>query len=240
MVDETFAQAWANRVIHLENTTTNRVEGTHARSKRSHHDSMGDLCKHMFNSLLYNKLRGFVSREAQDILFHELQRIDTMGIDCFPCDCTLKVNHGLPCTCELKQLISIYGSISLMSSHMLSICSSKDTGDSWVNLILTHEVDALLKRFSQLDSVNLHFQISLQCVPLQRKLNNGASKSVKSARRKPSMLDHCPGKLQQYIMNAKDVILDGNYCYRTITSLLGQGDESWSTYLGSKLDLLST
>lgn len=77
-----------------------------------------NVVEHMFNSLLYNKLRGFVSREAQDILFHELQRIDTMGIDCFPCDCTLKVNHGLPCTCELKQLISIYGSISLMSSHV--------------------------------------------------------------------------------------------------------------------------
>ena len=143
------------------------------------------MVEHMFNSLLYNKLRGFVSREAQDILFHELQRIDTIGIDCFPCDCTLKVNHGLPCTCELKQLISIYGSISLMSSHvhwkMLSICSSKDTGDSWVNLILTHEVDALLKRFSQLDVYDkitlkskvcqLAFSNITSMCPLQRKLN---------------------------------------------------------------------
>jgi len=34
---------------------------------------------------------------------------------------------------------------------MLSIRSLEDTGDSWEDLTLTHEIDALLKRFSQLD-----------------------------------------------------------------------------------------
>ena len=142
----------------------NRIEGTHARLKRLFHDSMGDLCscwdamnnmlvlqlmmiktlfqkninvvQHGFNTPVYKKLHDFVSREAQDIIFHELQWVDTICTNNFACG--YRVTHGLPCASELVEFISIYGSIMLKSIHvhwkMLSICSSEDTYDSWGGL----------------------------------------------------------------------------------------------------------
>ena len=41
-------------------------------------------------------------------------------------------------------------------------------------------------------------------------------------------MDEFLNKWQQYIMKIVDVKSDGNYGYRTIVPLLGQGEESWS------------
>ena len=61
------------------------------------------MVEHMFNSPVYKKLHYFISRKAQEILFHELQRVDSIGTDNSICGCTLRVTHSLPCACELKQ-----------------------------------------------------------------------------------------------------------------------------------------
>ncbi|GAU46063.1 hypothetical protein TSUD_401420 [Trifolium subterraneum] len=45
LVKEKVVSAWTNRVIHLGNTTTNRVESTHARLKLYIQNCMGDICK---------------------------------------------------------------------------------------------------------------------------------------------------------------------------------------------------
>ncbi|KAH1250053.1 hypothetical protein GmHk_05G013299 [Glycine max] len=191
-----------------------KVEGTHAILKLFH-DSMGDLyncwdtmnnmfvlqhtsikasfqksinvVEHMFITLVYKKLCGFVSREAQDLIFHELQRVDTIGIDSYVCGCTLKVTHGLPCACELIEFICIYGCIPLKSIH----------GD----LTLTHEVDALFKRFSQLNvsgKITLKTKVSefafpditSMCPPATKIKTKGSPKSMKSTKREPSMCEH--------------------------------------------------
>ncbi|KAH1205895.1 hypothetical protein GmHk_16G046485 [Glycine max] len=39
-----FVKAWTNKVMHLGNTTTNRVESAHWVLKRLLHNSFGDLC----------------------------------------------------------------------------------------------------------------------------------------------------------------------------------------------------
>ena len=77
-----------------------------------------NVVEHKFNSLVYKKLCDFVSRETQDIIFHELQWVDTLGINSSACNCTLRVTHNLPCACELKQFISIHGSIPLKFIHI--------------------------------------------------------------------------------------------------------------------------
>lgn len=41
---ERFVEAWTNKVMHLGNTTTNRVESSHWSLKRILQDSMGDIC----------------------------------------------------------------------------------------------------------------------------------------------------------------------------------------------------
>jgi len=81
------------------------------RLKSLFHDSMRDLCscwdamnnmfvlqyiaikalfkksinvvEHRFNTLVYKKLCGFVSREMQDLIFHELQWVNTVGTNSF-------------------------------------------------------------------------------------------------------------------------------------------------------------
>jgi len=50
-----------------------------------------NVVEHRFNTLVYKKLCSFVSREAQDIIFHELQQVDAVGNGSFACGCTLKV-----------------------------------------------------------------------------------------------------------------------------------------------------
>jgi len=43
-----------------------------------------NVVEHKFNTLMYKKLHNFVSREARDLIFYELQRVATMDIDS-PC-----------------------------------------------------------------------------------------------------------------------------------------------------------
>ena len=89
----------------------------------------------MFNILVYKNICGFVSREAQDVIFHELKRIDNIGTNSFACGYTLRVTHDLPYGCEHARFINIYGFMPLKYIHvywkMLLICSSYDAGDSW-------------------------------------------------------------------------------------------------------------
>ena len=75
-----------------------------------------NVIKPRFNSPLYKKLRGFVS---QDILFHELQHVDTIGTNNSTCGYIVRVTHSLPCACELKRFISIYDSIPLSCNNIL-------------------------------------------------------------------------------------------------------------------------
>ena len=42
-----------------------------------------NVVEHRFNTLVYKKLCGFVSREMQDLIFHELQWVNTVGTDSF-------------------------------------------------------------------------------------------------------------------------------------------------------------
>lgn len=76
------------------------------------------MVEHMFNTLVYKNLHNFVSRVTQDIIFHELQRVGIISTNNSTCGYTLRVTHGLPCACELKQLINIYGSIPLKFIHV--------------------------------------------------------------------------------------------------------------------------
>ena len=161
-----------------------------------------NVVEHRFNTLMYKKLRDFVSREAQDLIFPEVQLVDIVGTDSSVCGFTLRVTHGLPCACEFTKFIIIYGYTPLKNIHvrqnMLLIRSSNDTSDSWGDLDLTHEVDVLFKRFSQLDVCGkitlktkvrkLAFPDTTSMCPHAMKIKTkGAPKSVKSTKHESSM-----------------------------------------------------
>ncbi|KAI5392686.1 hypothetical protein KIW84_060021 [Lathyrus oleraceus] len=69
-----FVGAWINRVLHLGNTTTNRVESAHWKLKQMLGNSIGDMVK------------------CWEAMNNNLRQI---------CGCTLRTSYGLPCACEL-------------------------------------------------------------------------------------------------------------------------------------------
>ncbi|KAI5384532.1 hypothetical protein KIW84_071508 [Lathyrus oleraceus] len=124
-----FVGAWINRVLHLGNTTTNRVESAHWKLKQMLENSIGDMVKYweaMNNNLrlqlgnirasfqksfyevehahispFYGYLRGSVSQAALRRIAEKFLRVDYVGTNRQICGCTLRTSYGLPCACEL-------------------------------------------------------------------------------------------------------------------------------------------
>ncbi|KAH1216605.1 hypothetical protein GmHk_13G037446 [Glycine max] len=132
---------------HFKNFST-RVEGAHVRLKRLLHDSIEESCScwDVMNNMFVSQHTSVKASFQKSI--NMVEHSSTYG-------CTLRITHRLPCAYELIEFISAYGYILLKNIHVhwkiLSIRSSYDTSDSWGNLTLTREIDALFKRFSQLD-----------------------------------------------------------------------------------------
>jgi len=125
---EKFVKTWTDKVMHLDNTTSNKVEAAHWSLKRILETSMGDLCfcwdsmnkmiilqhnaikssfekslhvvSHVFNVTRYKKLVGFVSKYALQYIVEENDRIEYVGLDKSRCGCTIISTHGLPCACD--------------------------------------------------------------------------------------------------------------------------------------------
>jgi len=135
-----------DKVMHLGNTTSNRVEATHWSLKRILQNSMGNLCfcwdsinkmiilqhnaikasfqkslhvvGHWFKVTTYKKLLGFVSKYALNLIAEELDRVKSVGFYKNRCGgCTLTCTHGLPCACQLDLFGA--GSIPLKSVHVM-------------------------------------------------------------------------------------------------------------------------
>ncbi|KAI5390399.1 hypothetical protein KIW84_075642 [Lathyrus oleraceus] len=124
-----FVGAWINRVLHLGNTTTNRVESAHWKLKQMLGNNIGDMVKcwkamnnnlrlqlgnirasfqksfneveHAHISPFYGYLCGSVSRAALRRIAEELLRVDYVGTNRQIFGCTLRTSYGLPYACEL-------------------------------------------------------------------------------------------------------------------------------------------
>ncbi|KAK2418954.1 protein FAR1-RELATED SEQUENCE [Trifolium repens] len=142
---ERFVHAWTNKVMHLGNTTINRVESTHWKLKQMLENNKGDLCKclkamndniilqigsikasfqksfyyteHLHISPFFSNLRSFVSREAMTLISDEFARVGIVGTDKNICGCILRSTCGLPCACELGRYTLSSVPIPLDSVH---------------------------------------------------------------------------------------------------------------------------
>ncbi|XP_058746429.1 uncharacterized protein LOC131619338 [Vicia villosa] len=117
-VKEKFVCVWTDNVRHLGNTTTNRVESTHASLKNWLANNTGDLCRdwdtvnlmiknqyneiqttfgrsitlleHRFrDNILYSQLIGNMSRSGLNYIFHEAKQDETVGSDSAKCGCII-------------------------------------------------------------------------------------------------------------------------------------------------------
>lgn len=157
----------------------NRIESEQGSLKKLLQDSGGDLCncwdamntmivlqhneiktsfrksinavEHKFYNRFYLKLRGFVSTSALNRIADEYERVKIVGLDHSICGCTARTAYGLPCACELARYSMMGNFLPLQSVHphwkMLSFVDYESPSE----LSLQPAIDALLKRFQELD-----------------------------------------------------------------------------------------
>ncbi|KAH1261748.1 hypothetical protein GmHk_02G004550 [Glycine max] len=175
---EKFITAWTNKVMHLGNTTTNRVEFAHWALKRVLHYSLGDMCSvldvmnnmitlqhtqikasfgttthvvgHVFKKTLYKRILGMVLRFALNEIVVEFERVHYAGKNPSFCGCVMRTTHSIPCACELSRYI--VGSIPLDSVHMFwRRLSFSDQGLCEAEVTIKEEIETISKRFKELD-----------------------------------------------------------------------------------------
>ncbi|KAH1226271.1 hypothetical protein GmHk_11G032976 [Glycine max] len=167
---ENFITAWTNKVMHLGNTTTNRVESAHWALKRVLQNSVGDLCsvwdamnnmitlqhveiKASFETSTHvvgHRLLGMVSRDALNQIASEVDRLRYLDNNLSSCGCVMRSTHGLPCACELSRYTA--GSIPLELVHLFwrRLCFS-DQGLCETEVSIKEEIEIISKRFDELD-----------------------------------------------------------------------------------------
>ncbi|XP_052727423.1 PKS-NRPS hybrid synthetase cheA-like [Vigna angularis] len=175
-----FVKAWTNKVMHLGNTTTNRVESAHWNLKRLLGSTIGDLCScwdamhnvivlqhnkikasfekslnaisDAYKGLIYRRLVGRVSRYALGLIADEIERVNKIGMDSGRCGCILSSTYDLPCACVLARYQP--GIIPLGEIHVmwtrLSI-SGIVSNESLPEFSIDHEVQLVQERFNKVD-----------------------------------------------------------------------------------------
>ncbi|KAH1198536.1 PKS-NRPS hybrid synthetase [Glycine max] len=152
-----FITTWTNKVIHLGNTTTNRVELAHWALKRVLQNSIGDLCSvwdAMNNMLTLQHVEIKASFEINThVVGHiasEVDRLRYLDNNFSSCGCVMRSTHGLPYACELSRYTA--GSIPLESVHLFwrRLCFS-DQGLCETEVSIKEEIEIISKRFDELD-----------------------------------------------------------------------------------------
>ncbi|KAH1247374.1 hypothetical protein GmHk_06G017285 [Glycine max] len=195
---EKFITAWTNKVMHLGNTTTNRVESAHWALKRVLPNSLGDLCSvwdAMNNMITLQHVEIKASFETSThVVGHgtflneiaaEVERLHYLGNDPSSCGCVMRSTHGLPCAYELSRYT--VSSIPVDSVHMFwrRLCFL-DQGLCEVEVSIKEEIESISKRFEEVDVCGKGF-----------------------------------------IHDIVDEKADDNCEYRSIAALLGVGEDSW-------------
>lgn len=125
---EKLVYAWTDRVMHLGNTTSNRVESAHGRLKSNITNTKIDFVKlwqccekyligqfteiqasfgkslsvaehRHAGSILYEQLVCKISRKALKLIYKEAADVEEVGMESENCGCVLRSTFGLPCAC---------------------------------------------------------------------------------------------------------------------------------------------
>ncbi|KAL5165409.1 hypothetical protein HKD37_18G050537 [Glycine soja] len=153
-----FVKVWMNKVMHLGNTTTNRVQSAHWALKRLLQISLGDLCSvwEAMNNIItlqHTEIKSSFETSTHVVghifKFTLYKRLIGMVSSCL-CGCIMRTSHGLPCARELARYV--LGSIPLDTIHMFSRrLSFSDQGLSEFEVSIIEEMEAISKRFKELD-----------------------------------------------------------------------------------------
>ncbi|KAH1189465.1 Protein FAR1-RELATED SEQUENCE 5 [Glycine max] len=201
---EKFITTWTNKVMHLGNTTTNKIKSAHWVLKRVLQNSLGDLCSvwdamnnmitlthvvgHVFKKTLYKRLLGMLLRDALNEIAYEVDRLCYLGNNPSSCGCVMRSTHGLPCACELSRYTA--GNILVESFNIFwrRLCFS-DQGLCEAEVSIKDEIETISKRFEELDvsgKVTLKSELREIAYPDQNSMCPPPSKvNSKGAPKKP-------------------------------------------------------
>ncbi|KAK7393758.1 hypothetical protein VNO78_22322 [Psophocarpus tetragonolobus] len=134
---------------------SNMIKLQHTGIKTSFEKSIDVVeVEHMHSTPFYAKLVGYVSRSALSHITDEYDRVKIVGADKSVCGCTIRTTHGLPCACELFRYNTMCQQIPVEAIHLhwrkLNF-GGEGMNDEGSELSLQPEIDALLKRFLELD-----------------------------------------------------------------------------------------
>ncbi|KAH1256248.1 hypothetical protein GmHk_03G006439 [Glycine max] len=238
---EKFVTAWTNKVMHLGNTTTNRIEFAHWALKKVLHNSLGDLCsvwdamnsmitlthvvRHVFKVTLYKRFLGMVSRYPLNQITVEYERVHYVDKNPSRCDCVMRTTHDLPYACELSKYV--LGSIPLDSIHMFwRRLSFSDQA-----LFEPQELDVCGKVTLKSKLQEIAYPNQNSMCPPPEKVNTKVKCSASSfdqpiPRRIMLMFDQLHSFIHDFIDNIVDVKADSNCGYHAIATLLELG--KWS------------
>ncbi|KAH1262017.1 hypothetical protein GmHk_02G004736 [Glycine max] len=180
---EIFFKAWTNKVMHLENTTTSRIEFAHWALERLLQNSLRDLCsvwkamnnmitlqhteikasfetsahvvRHVFKVILYKRLCGMISRYALNQIATEFERVHYVGKNPSRCGCVMRTTQGVPCACELFKYVV---------DTLMQICNMQVTMDKWMNII---DMGYIIASRYNVILVSLSLQQSIKFFPLR-------------------------------------------------------------------------
>ncbi|XP_052736682.1 uncharacterized protein LOC128197877 [Vigna angularis] len=175
-----FVQFWTNKVMHLGNTTTNRVESAHWSLKKVLGNSMGDLCScwdsihnvvilqhnkikesfqrsllltsNPFKGYIYKKLIRRVSQYALDLIAKELETVQQIGLNSSKCGCVLRRTFGVSYACELARYD--VGLIPLGEFHIMwrrLHFSNVELNETEPELSIKDKLKQVEERFNEVD-----------------------------------------------------------------------------------------
>ncbi|KAL5191388.1 hypothetical protein HKD37_04G010669 [Glycine soja] len=230
---EKFVSAWTNKVMHLENTTTNKVESAHSSLKRLLQNSLGDLCS------VWDAMNNMIMLQHMEIkTSFETKRVDYAGKNHSSCGCVVRTTLGLPCACELSKYRRL---------------SFSDQGLSEPEVSIKEVMETISKRFKELDvcgKFTLKTKLweiacpdqNSMCPPPAKYIDafesmqnsNSSVRRTASSSEQPNrrtmmpMLDQFHPFMHDFIDKIVDVKADDNCGYQSIADLLGMGQDSWS------------
>lgn len=115
------------------------------------------MVQHRHNIPVYDKLRGYVSKNALIHIGLEYDRMNSIDIENFICGCKVRKIYGLPCACELVQ----YNRMSVVAIPLLVVhihwrrVKFGDKKDNETDKLeeedFAQEWDVLVERFRELD-----------------------------------------------------------------------------------------
>ncbi|KAL7221792.1 hypothetical protein ACSBR1_023688 [Camellia fascicularis] len=176
-----FVAAWADTFMHFGNSTTNRVESSHAKLKRYLGLSQGNfesnwtrihnllelqhseikssfekskiVVQHDFKPAQFKELRGNVSITALEIILAESKRASSVGIDITACGCVVRRTHGLPCAHETANYMKENRPIPLTSvySYWIKLDMLSTPHTVSEEWTYTPELELFAKQFEEVD-----------------------------------------------------------------------------------------